>query len=505
MFKLTKYLTLACLIFLGSNLIATTSFGLDLKTSSSFVNSEYSKTISMDFKNASLNDVLKIFSQQSGLNFIAATEVADKTVTLYLDQVPVEEALERILSANDLTYEIDHASNIFVVKKVSAPTNELITRVYRLKHATVPSSKLNKTIIISAGDDDEESTSSLSSDEGDDAKDIGIVGALQAILSESGTIIEDPRTNSLIITDVPQRFTVIEQTLARLDIRSPQILIEVEMLDVAKENIDQLGVKFGSGSIFSFTGGSKQSIYPFNIDDATNAVDVPTLEYGVGNIDFSGFTIDVEALRTATDTKSLARPRILTLNNETAQITIKADEVIGLETTSTAVGSSGASSSLEAERVATGVFLKVTPQANIYTGEIMMAIEPRVIEAKKSKGAFGNNFRDPEERGTKSILRIFDGDTIVIGGLLRTDESRTDTKVPFLSKLPVVGRAFKHDDDAVSERELIIFITPNIVKDSKSDRPTNYSPKALTREQNSHPKRTDDINEALSRQEQKRR
>ncbi len=76
------------------------------------------KTISMDFTDAKLNDVLKMFSQQSGMNFIAATDVASKKVNLYLDKVPVEEALERILSANKLTYEINPGSNIFVVSEM---------------------------------------------------------------------------------------------------------------------------------------------------------------------------------------------------------------------------------------------------------------------------------------------------------------------------------------------------------------------------------------------------
>src|SRR3989338_5854666 len=115
---------------------------------SRFVLPEYSKKISMDFKKAQLNDVLKIFSQQSGLNFIAAQDVTSKEVTLYLDKVPVEEALERILTANSLTYEIQPGSDIFLVKPVKKPAIDLITRVYPLKHATVVSSKLLQTISI---------------------------------------------------------------------------------------------------------------------------------------------------------------------------------------------------------------------------------------------------------------------------------------------------------------------------------------------------------------------
>src|SRR3989338_1859240 len=113
----------------------------------------YSKKISMDFKSANLNDVLKIFSQQSGLNFIVAQEIADKNISLYLDKVPVEQALDRILQANNLTYEIQAGSDIFIVKPLSTPEKTLQTRVYWLKFATVESSKLNTTINIKEGED----------------------------------------------------------------------------------------------------------------------------------------------------------------------------------------------------------------------------------------------------------------------------------------------------------------------------------------------------------------
>src|SRR3989338_1485749 len=107
------------------------------------------KAISMDFKDAQLNDVLKMLSQQSGMNFIASQDVSGRTINIYLDKVPIEEALERILSSNGLTYELKPGSNIFVVRPLHKPPNQLITRVYRLKYATVMSSKLNQT--LSAG------------------------------------------------------------------------------------------------------------------------------------------------------------------------------------------------------------------------------------------------------------------------------------------------------------------------------------------------------------------
>ncbi len=417
---------------------------------------ETSQTISMDFKAARLDDALKIFSQQSGLNFIASEDLADRTLTLYLDNVPVQEALERILLANGLTYELKPDTNIFIVKRIDRPDVEVTTRVYHLKNATLPTSEIFRT--LTPNQDTAGLTSSLAQ------SPAGIIAAVQALLTQNGSVVEDPRTNSIIVTDIASRFSLIEETIARLDVPVPLILIEAEMLDVSKQTADLIGIRYGNTPAV-FTGGSQESFYPFD----TN----PPLPFGFTETDpalrastlsFTGLTATLQFLRTQTDSKSLANPRILTLNNQRAEISISTNEAIGLAAnTTTAEGT--ATSVNEAERVQTGVFLTVTPQASVETGEITMAVEPRVIEAKTGATFGTQTFRDPEERGTRSVLRIKDGDTIVIGGLLRDDLRNVGTKLPGLSGIPFLGRLFRHDDHTNTQRELIVFITPHIVKD----------------------------------------
>lgn len=489
-----------------------------------------SKTISMDFKDASLNDIFKIFSQQSGMNFIASTELSDKTINIYLDNVPVDEALERILSANDLTYEIKPGSNIFVVKKLDVSGKNVMTRVFTLKNATIPSSKINST--LGSMQDTSSSSSGASASPAAGAAGAaaagaaqqtatGILGAVQALLTDDGSVVEDARTNSLIVTDIPSQFPIIEQTIARLDVPIPQILIEAEMLDISKGTSELLGAKFG-GSPFEFSGPSKRGFWPLNqekilggtigfdesVGGGEEGSSVAT-QYSAGSISFEGLSVVLNFLKTQTDTKSLARPRILTLNNETALIQIKTDEAIGVSTTTTSSDSSS-QSSLEAERVETGVFLKVTPQVNSYTQEITMAIEPRVVQARQGasftvEGGGQVSFKDPEERGTKSILRVRDGDTVIIGGLLRTDSTSEKTKVPGLEKIPLLGAAFRHKDDSESERELVIFITPHILNEDTAYQKTIFPESSrLTREQNIPVKKTAEIDKELSFMEQKR-
>lgn len=470
------------------------------------------KTISMDFKNAALNDVLKIFSQQSGLNFIAATDVSNKKINLYLDNVPVENALERILFANSLTYELDRSSNIFVVKELLQPATQLTTRIYPLKHATVQSSKLRSQI---EGDG---SSGSGETAESSGTGGSGLLDVISAMLTPNGKVVEDPRTNSLIVSDLPSQFPLIEQTISRLDIRTPQILIEVEMLDISKDTADLLGAKFGD-TVLQASGGSKSASFPFSMTRARGKIDADVAgsvtgayeftgnpSYTLGQLSFQGLQTVVQFLRTQTDTRSLARPRILTLNNETAQIEISTNETIGvIQTTGASEGI--ATIDVQPERADTGVFLKVTPQANLQTGEIVMVVEPRVIEAREGATFSGRSFRDPEERKTKSVLRMIDGDTVVIGGLLRTDVTDRRTRVPFLGSVPILGAAFRHKDKTATERELIIFLTPHILKETFPSYPgalaTNPAP--AVRERSIPNRKLDLVNQELQMFERERR
>ena len=466
---------------------------------------EYSKTISMDFKEADLNDVLKIFSQQSGLNFIAAQNIADRKITLFLDKVPIEEALERILVANNLSYEIQPSSNIFIVKAAPPSARDLETRVYHLKFATVLSSKLNQTLSIKDKTDSSSASSSSSSSssggktieiDANIPKDIGIFAALKAVLTEIGSLVEDPRTNSLIITDIPTQFPLIERTLARLDVPVPQILIEVEMLDVSKETADKIGVKIGESSL-SFTGAQREHFYPWNQNQLLREGKVSEPKYTAGTISAAGLTAVLQLLKTDTDTKNLARPRILTLNNETAQIKIATNEAIGIATV-TGSADSISSQSVEAERVETGVFLTVTPQANLLTNDIVMAISPRVIQARTGGTFQGTTFKDPEERGAKTMMRVGDGDTVILGGLLRTDLSDIRTKVPWIGDIPILGSAFRHKGKTKTERELVIFLTPHIVQEQKNSKIAMTNAKQLVREQDIPSPRQKEIEKALS-------
>lgn len=427
----------------------------------------YDATVSMDFQDISLKDLLKIFSIQSGLNFIASEVVQNRQVTLYLDRVPVKEAMDRLFKANNLSYEYDQDSNIFIVKDWGSPEIETVTKVYFLKYASVTSSALENEV-----------TANLrgASEEGEGVGKAGIIEAIKNSLSRNGNLVEDARTNSIIITDVPSRFSKIEEAIKRLDVPMPQLMIEVEMLDVSKNVVDAMGFSLGTNPFTLVVpggfGGTK-----FYMGAATDRGSEGKITFG------RTYAEALDFLRTQTDTKYLARPRIRTLNNETAEIKITTSESIGITVIS---DEESGSESATPERVETGVTLRLTPQANIETGEVTMFIFPKVTEANTGNSFTAANqsytYRDPEERSTKSLVKVKDGETVIVGGLIRNEFNQELKKVPILGDIPLIGALFRHKNKTKDrERELLIFITPHIIKeDSVELAKTNKLPEIKT-------------------------
>lgn len=443
--------------------------------------------ISMDFKDASLKDVLKVLSIQSGMNFIASEAVQDRTLTLYMDKVSLKEAMDKIFSANNLTYDLDKSANIFLVKDWGKPMIETVTKVFYLKHATVSTSSLKeemKSNIASTG-----TTSSGTGGKWGVEDESGITKAVKKMLTpQIGTLIEDFRTNSLIVTDVPSRMPVIMQVIAALDVAVPEVMLEVEILDVSKNLVDAIGFKFGQTPFtVTLTGATVDLGLPFK---SWSKMFTPAYTGVVNqqgslaiNTGASTYSMALDFLRTDTDTKYLARPKILALNNETAEIKITTQEAIGVVTTM--VGQGAASdTTTSAERTETGITLRVTPQVNPETGEITMFVMPTVKDTVTSTIPIGGvgtvMYKDPEERSTKSTVRVKDGETMIMGGLIRNQRTDVITKLPFLGDIPILGNFFKHRSTSPNrERELLVFITPRIMKDAPAMTLAQARPAAL--------------------------
>jgi general secretion pathway protein D len=181
---------------------------------------------------------------------------------------------------------------------------------------------------------------------------------------------------------------------------------------------------------------------------------------------FGNFNAIMQFLQTDTTTKVLARPKILTLSNETAEVNITADEAIGINSTTVET-----TTTQSIERTETGTKLRVTPQVNPDTKEITLFVEIFTREATegnfKVTGMTGTgNVKNPEERAARTTLRLRDGETLLIGGLIKKKDTNAKQRVPILGDLPLIGSAFRYKSNQNDDRELLVFLTPRIVEDS---------------------------------------
>lgn len=438
-----------------------------------------SMRISMEFENAQLQDVLKVFSQQTGVNLIANDEVGDRLVTLYLEDVTVLDALDQILASSNLMYERAAGSNIYLIKPRvdEVDVQQTITRVYPLKYARVSTSTLARASsalasYVPAGGESVVVSVGL-------AEGSGVDQVLEGLLTDFGSVEIDPRTNTLIVTDLEENFPRLEATLRALDLRTPQILIEVEVLETAFIKEKDLGVEWGAGTppLASFTlGADRRTRFPFGIfgDRVEPSITLdPTATDLTSRRGFGASILSVdeakgilEALERDTNTVILARPRVLTLDNERAIIELATDEAISFTSkTDTQTGQK----TTTVERSPTGVFLVVTPQIN-QGDELTLMVEPTVSKTVLSSiqppSDQGSTIRNPKVRSTRTVVRMKSGETLVLGGLIDRDESEIISRIPGLSGIPFIGGLFTHRDTDTTTTELIVFVTPTILRDA---------------------------------------
>ncbi|MEI8175951.1 MAG: hypothetical protein WCG78_03690, partial [Candidatus Omnitrophota bacterium] len=271
-------------------------------------------------------------------------------------------------------------------------------------------------------------------------------------------IVVDQRTNSLVITEIPERFEVLEDMLRKLDTPTPEIFIEAEIIETTVDVVNRLGMEVGdSNDNFSaiYAGAKKDFSFPFSTDTFKGHGQTPG--YKFGTLSISDLSVVIKALVQDSNTKYLARPRLLTLNNEVATIEITSDTYVGSVTTSTPTTQQ---SSVSAERMPTGVSLRVTPQVNA-SSFVTMFLEPSV---SRTEIASNPEFLNPIKRSAKAKVMVKDGETIFIGGLLDSQKTNSRRKIPFLGDLPIAGALFKSDAKEDRQTEILIFITPHIVK-----------------------------------------
>lgn len=276
---------------------------------------------------------------------------------------------------------------------------------------------------------------------------------ISKLLSRDGKVGIDERLNSIVVIDTTTNLEQISRVIERLDVKAPQVMIEVLIVNVKLTDELKMGVdwtKLGTSQNYLSQG--------LSITSGTNPFGKVTFSATPGNWNFQGL---IDFVETNKDVRILANPKVLVLNNHTAKID-SVEEIPYKELSETSAGGSiGTTSFKEA-----GVKLEVTPQITD-DGHIIMHIKP---EQSAQVGTFTiENSETPviETRKTDTTLRVRDGQTIIIGGLRKSEPSVVESKIPILGDIPFIGALFRKVDTNQIESELGVFITPHIYTDGK--------------------------------------
>ncbi|MCG2712781.1 MAG: hypothetical protein L6416_10740 [Candidatus Omnitrophica bacterium] len=432
----------------GVNVFAQESYEIEDDTSAG--NDAEEGLVSLDFKDADLKDVLKVFSQQSGLNFVADRNIEEKLITLYMNEVTVEDALKTLLDANNLGLRQNPGSNILIVRQKPTPPVETVTRVYKIQyfHDSVNPGQY------------------MMGDKADANKHSGGSNwnsIIKPLLSEFGTVIA--YTNILIITDVPDRFKLIDQVISEIDKPVPEVMIEVELIETTADFLRDLGVKW-SKEFAKFTGGARITPLPYtpwnrkDLGVAESPMETENAFFRYGLISSTALTWILEMLQTDTNTKFLSKPRILVQDREWAEIKVTEDKVVSVVTIVT-----DDETKTYVERMEVGTILRLVPLINEEEGYVSILLEPSISRATESKFTDfnGTSYIDPQIRSMRTVVMAKSGETVAVGGFITTEDEETKTKVPWLGDIPLLGALFRHTSSDRVDKELLLFITPRIV------------------------------------------
>ncbi len=422
--------------------------------------------ISMNFQNADLRAVLRVFADDRGLNIVIDPSVQGE-VNVALTEVPWDQAFDIILRTNGLDYEVN--GTVVRIASVQRFRDEAQARRELQEQATLAGSKQVYTRALNYAS----------------AEDVEQLIRSGNLLSEVGDVFTDARTNTLVITELQDRLATLSDLLDTLDRAEPQVEIEARIVQAGHDSARALGVRWGvtgraaqeigNSLPFSFpnrgaiTGraGGPDGQGPSGLDsralpdeNAATAVNLgvsaatSALGLTMGSVNGSlNLDLALSALESEGELSIISSPRVTTQNNVEASI-LQGDQ-IPYQTV--------ANNTVTVQFKEAALTLLVTPQITNANTVIM------AVDLENSFADFGRALGDPPipsivTQRARTTIQVADGETTVIGGIYENTQSERNNRTPMLHRIPLLGWLFKSTDRTESADELMIFLTPRIVR-----------------------------------------
>ncbi len=428
----------------------------------------------LEFREVDIKDVLRQLAKQYNLN-IVFSELVKGLVTVQLNNVSVEQAMDSIITVNGFAY--NKKENVYkVTTQDEAGREGKQTKLFTLNNADA--AVLKDTLV--------------------------------KVLSADGSCEADSRSNSLLVTDSVTVINKIENMIPALDELTPQVLIEAKFIETSLTNTEKLGIDWSN--TISVSGAARKTSLPFTATGAeflegilpeaspasssstssgstsagstttSSTSDFPTgmpysfpyavkSDFTFGTLDFTQLKAVFDFLEVRDKTRLVANPRVVTTNNKKATIHVGKNLSLPQYRINDTTGAYEVNGWSERK---VGVTLDVTPQVS-HDGYIKLKLNPEVSSlvgyASSRNGV--NEGPITSERTVTTEVQILDGQTVVIGGLVKEESLRHTKKIPVLGDVPVLGWLFKRnnlgsDGSPAEKTDLLIFVTARIIKDKRA-------------------------------------
>ncbi|RAU17353.1 type IV pilus secretin PilQ [Nitrincola tibetensis] len=409
--------------------------------------------IDLNFQNVEVRAVLQIIAEVAEKNLVVSDNVGG-TTTLRLKNVPWDQALDIILKSKNLDQRM--IGNVLMVGTATEIAERERIEIESQKQAVELSPLLTEFVQI-----DFRRASDMKS-RLEEAR----------LITERGFLLADDQTNVLMIRETREQMEQIRRTLRRFDVQVSQVLVEARLVTASTEFARELGVRWGalhnstpSGNDFSIGGGAGSVPGVPSVPGSGNT-SIPSMpgmvDFGVGNptsalrVGYLGggllLSAELSALQSDNKVEIISQPKVITTNGRPA--VIKSGQEVAFQTVE------NGEVSLEFKEVV--LSLEVTPQIN--PGD-RISMDLKILQDSLDPNRLGGELLINTNQLETSVV-VNDGDTIVLGGVFRNDIENEIRKTPVLGDLPVVGNMFRYKRERETKRELLIFITPTMIRES---------------------------------------
>ena len=400
------------------------------------------KLPSLKFQNSSLRDILNFIATQSGINITYDQSFTDRAYTIVLEDVTVEQALQQIMMSNQLFYKVLNPKTIMVIPDNAqnhAKYDDMVVRVFYISH-------------------------------GDIAEIAQIVNSMMRIatMPVQPTVLPGKTANTITVRGTVQTVEIVEKLIRALDKPRAEVVIDVQILEVNRQRIKRLGLNL---SEYALGGTFSPEVAPPNTSGTFPGANPPpfnlnTISQGVSTADFY-LTVPTAVLRflaTDSQTKLIAKPQLR--GAEGSKLTLNLGDDIPVVQTVFGAAVAGGFASIPQSSFTyrtVGIIVEMTPLVT-YDGDIRLEMSVESSALGPSISVAGQDVPSFSSRKVTTTLRLREGESNLLAGLLRDDQRKILTGFPGLMKVPVLRSLFGQSQDEVTQSDIVMLLTPRIIR-----------------------------------------